>query len=79
MCSVSCFKDNFPPISLTMEQFALNAQHSGAINHIHSFHFNSSVVDAFKEVRLAVTVIVVGWVAITTVRSIAGTKTKKGS
>jgi alpha-D-ribose 1-methylphosphonate 5-triphosphate synthase subunit PhnH len=49
--------------------FALNAAHSGAINHAHSFHFNSSVVDAFKEVRFAVTIVVVGWIAVTSIRA----------
>ena len=55
-----------------MEQFALSAQHSGVINHIHSFHFNSSLVDAFKEVRLAVGFVVAGWVAVTAIRGLQG-------
>ena len=52
--------------------FALNAQHSGAINHLHSFQFHSSIVDVVREVRLAVTVVVVGWIAITTIRAVQG-------
>ena len=50
--------------------FVLNAQHTGALNHAHSFHFNSSVVDVFKEVRLGVTIIVVGWVTVETIRAL---------
>ena len=50
--------------------WTLSAQHSGAIDHLHSFSFNSSVVHVFKEIRLTVTVIVVGWVAVATIRSL---------
>ena len=57
-----------------MENFFLNAQHSGAINHHHTISFNSSVVDVAKEVRLAVTVIVVGWIAITSFKTLASWK-----
>ena len=52
--------------------FALNAAHTGAINHAHSFHFNSSVVDALKEVRFAVTIVVLGWVTVTSIRVFQG-------
>lgn len=51
-----------------MEAFSLAANHAGAINHHHTFSFNPSVIDAFKEVRLAVTVVVVGWIAVTGLR-----------
>lgn len=51
-----------------MESFALAANHAGAINHHHTFNFNPSVIDAFKEVRIAVTVVVVGWIAVTGLR-----------
>ncbi len=53
-----------------MENFALNAQHSGAINHAHSVHFDGTIVSALKEVRLAVTIIVIGWFAVTVVRAL---------
>ena len=53
-----------------MEQFALSAKHSGAINHQHSFHFNGSVIDVLKEVRLGVTVVVTGWVVVTAIRQL---------
>lgn len=56
----------------TMEQFAVAAQHSGAIDHVHSFHFSSSAVDIAKEIRLGVTVIVVGWVAVAAIRNVRG-------
>lgn len=51
-----------------MESFALAAQHSGAINHHHTISFNSSAVDALKEVKLIVSVVVVGWIATTALR-----------
>lgn len=56
--------------------FILNAQHNGAIDHAHSFHFNSSVVDVFRELRFAVTIVVVGWVAVTTVRAVQSSLTR---
>lgn len=52
----------------SMEQFALSASHSGAINHIHSFHFNSSVVDVAKEARYIAAILVGGWVLVTSLR-----------
>jgi hypothetical protein len=55
-----------------MEHFVVNANHGGAINHHHTFSFNPSVVDALKEVRFAVSVIVVGWIATTALRSFLG-------
>jgi hypothetical protein len=51
----------------------LNAQHSGAIDHAHSFHFNPSVVDALKELRFAVTIVVVGWITVTSIRAFQDT------
>lgn len=53
-----------------MEQFAVAAQHSGTINHIHSFHFSCSAVDVAKEVRNIVTIAIVGWVAVTTIQAV---------
>ena len=55
-----------------MEQFAVAAQHSGAINHIHSFHFSASAIDVAKEARNIVCIVVAGWVAVTTVHAIRG-------
>lgn len=53
-----------------MESFALAASHSGAINHVHSFHFSDSAITVAREVRLATTVVVAGWVAVTVVREL---------
>ncbi|KAK2031955.1 hypothetical protein LX32DRAFT_636763 [Colletotrichum zoysiae] len=52
-----------------MEQFGLAAAHSGAINHIHAVHFGPAALDIAREVRMAVTVVVVGWVAVTGIRA----------
>lgn len=54
----------------SMESFALSAQHSGALNHHHTFAFNASVVDVLKEVRLTVTIVVAGVVAIAALRGL---------
>lgn len=53
-----------------MEQFVLAAQHSGAIIHNHCFHFDSSAVAIAKEVRQIVAIVVLGWVAIETVKNL---------
>ena len=53
-----------------MENIGVTATHRGAIEHIHSFTFNRSVVDALKEVRLGVSVIVLGWIAVTSVQAL---------
>ncbi len=47
-----------------MEQFAIQAQHSGAINHVHSFLFPSTAVQFAKEVRFAVTAVAIAWVTV---------------
>ena len=53
-----------------MESFALASQHSGSINHMHTIHLDASVVSAAREARLALTVVVVGWVAVTGIRTL---------
>lgn len=53
-----------------MEQFAV--AHSGSLNHVHTLSVSSSVVDIARETRLIVTVVVVGWVAVTVTRGLFG-------
>lgn len=60
-----------------MESFALAAQHAGAINHVHSFHFSASAVDVAKEVRNIAIVVVSGWVAVTTIQAIRSSYKKE--
>ncbi|GKT40241.1 uncharacterized protein ColSpa_00422 [Colletotrichum spaethianum] len=52
-----------------MEQFGVAAAHSGAINHIHVIHLGPAAVDVIREVRLAVTIVVVGWITVTGIRT----------
>lgn len=47
-----------------MEHFALAAEHSGAITHIHSFTFSQSAVDIAKEARNIVSIVVIGWITM---------------
>jgi len=56
-----------------MESIQLTAAHSGAIDHAHSFHFDSGVITTVKEIRLAITVLVGGWVVVQLIRSLEGT------
>ncbi|KAI0017285.1 hypothetical protein F4780DRAFT_756181 [Xylariomycetidae sp. FL0641] len=56
--------------SSTMESFSLAAQHAGAINHIHTIRFDGSAVGVARELRIAVTVVVVGWVAVAGLRAL---------
>lgn len=54
-----------------MESFALAAEHSGAINHIHTLSISPAVVGVARELRLAVTIAVAGWVAVAGIRAFA--------
>ncbi|KAG6014598.1 hypothetical protein E4U54_005054 [Claviceps lovelessii] len=58
-----------------MEQFLVQAQHSGTISHAHSFLFPAQAVQLAKEIRLAVTVVAVAWV---TVRALDAWRRKPG-
>ncbi|KAG5917210.1 hypothetical protein E4U61_002913 [Claviceps capensis] len=47
-----------------MDQFVVQAQHSGSISLAHSFLFPAHAVQLAKEVRLAVTIVAVAWVTV---------------
>lgn len=53
-----------------MESFALAAEHAGAINHIHTITISPAVVGIVREIRIAVTVVVAGWVVVTGIRGL---------
>ncbi|OTB14222.1 hypothetical protein K445DRAFT_319390 [Daldinia sp. EC12] len=52
-----------------MESFSLAAQHAGAINHVHIIRLDPSTAAAVRELRIIVTVVVAGWVAIQGIRA----------
>lgn len=52
-----------------MESFSVAATHAGAIQHSHLIRFDASAIAIAREMRIAVTVIVAGWVAITGLRA----------
>lgn len=54
-----------------MESFALAAEHSGVIQHIHTLTISPAAVGVARELRLAVTVAIAGWVAVAGIRAIA--------
>lgn len=62
-----------------MESFALAATHSGAINHIHTLTISPSVAGIARELRVAVMVVVVGWVAVTGIRALASSREARSS
>lgn len=62
-----------------MESFALAAQHSGTINHVHAIHIGQAATGVAREIRLAVTVIVVGWVAVTGIKALISGQSKSVS
>lgn len=62
-----------------MESFALAAEHSGAINHIHTITISPSVVGIAREVRLMITAVVVGWVCVTGIQSLARARPQQGA
>ncbi|KAG6076470.1 hypothetical protein E4U16_002040 [Claviceps sp. LM84 group G4] len=47
-----------------MDQFVVQAQHSGSISLAHSFLFPAHAVQLAREVRLAVTIVAVAWVTV---------------
>lgn len=55
-----------------MESFALAAEHSGAIHHVHTVTIGAGAgaVGLAREVRIAVTVVVVGWVVVAGIRGL---------
>ncbi|GAW21632.1 hypothetical protein ANO14919_111550 [Xylariales sp. No.14919] len=55
-----------------MESFSLAAQHAGAIQHTHIIRLDASAIAAARELRIAVTVVVAGWVTITGLRMFFG-------
>lgn len=55
-----------------MESFGVAAQHAGAIQHTHIIRLDPSAVAAARELRIAVTVMVAGWVAVTGLRAFFG-------
>ena len=60
----------FASPTFCMDNIALSAKHSGVIEHAHSIHFHPSVVDVLKEVRLAIGIVVAGWIGVTTIRAL---------
>lgn len=55
-----------------MESFALAAEHSGAIHHVHTVTFAvpAAAAAVARELRIAVTVAVAGWVVVTGMRGL---------
>ena len=50
----------------------VTSEHSGAVEHIHSFRFDSSTVEIFRQVRLSITVLVFGWIVVTSIQALRG-------
>lgn len=61
-----------------MESFALAATHSGGINHTFTFSLSPSAVSAAREARMAVTVLVAGWVAVAAIRALFTSSSSRG-
>lgn len=57
-----------------MESFSLAAQHGGAINHVHTIRLDPSTAAAVRELRILVTVVVAGWVAVQGLRAWRGSR-----
>ncbi|KAI1443071.1 hypothetical protein F5Y02DRAFT_394228 [Annulohypoxylon stygium] len=52
-----------------MESFSLAAQHGGAIEHVHTIRLDPATAATVRELRIIVTVLVAGWVAIQGLRA----------
>lgn len=67
----ACLRDGASKaLAVNMEQFAV--AHTGSLNIVHTVNFSSSAVDIAREARIAVTVIALGWVAVTVTRGLFG-------
>ncbi|KAI1333151.1 hypothetical protein F5Y16DRAFT_393551 [Xylariaceae sp. FL0255] len=55
-----------------MESFSLAAQHAGSIQHIHVIKLDASAIAVAREMRIAVTVIMAGLVAVYGLRTLFG-------
>ncbi|KAI1813131.1 hypothetical protein GGS20DRAFT_599488 [Poronia punctata] len=62
-----------------MESFSLAATHAGAIEHVHIIRLDGTAAAAAREMRIAVTVIVAGWVAVAGLRAYFGRRGSSGS
>lgn len=51
-----------------MEQFLLQAEHSGAISHAHTFLLPQSATQLAREVRITVAIVAFAWVAVTAIK-----------
>lgn len=60
-----------------MESFALAAEHSGAINHIHTVTISPAIVGVARELRLAVTVAVAGWVVVAGIKAFTAASSRE--
>merc|ERR1712000_503702 len=60
----------FNESTATMEQFLLSAQHSGTINHVHSFHLPTAAPSILKEIRITVAILSLAWVTVEVIRRI---------
>lgn len=54
-----------------MESFSLAATHGGAINHVHTVQIGASAAEVMREARMAITVIVMGWIVVTGIRAMS--------
>lgn len=54
-----------------------NVQHAGGLQHIHIFQFPDSSIQLVKEIRLGVSIVVAGWVAVTLIQSLASLRTQR--
>lgn len=62
-----------------MESFALAAEHSGAINHIHTVTISPAIVGVARELRLAVTVAVAGWVVVAGLKALTSAGSRESA
>ncbi|KAH6607115.1 hypothetical protein Trco_003428 [Trichoderma cornu-damae] len=51
-----------------MEQFLLQAQHSGTISHSHTFLLPQSATQLARELRITVSIVAFAWVAVTAMK-----------
>ena len=61
-------------VEKSTEEFVLNADHSGTIEHTHTFILDAKpgFLQALREARTGLIILVIAWIIVTAIRSLSG-------
>ena len=55
-----------------LEMHVVSSKHSGTVEHIHSFRFDSTTLEIFRQIRLSIAIVVLGWIVVTSIQTFRG-------